>query len=170
MYAEQFKQASKTSKRIVPVLIKRAQSPRNRRKVCMQAIRHTRKLVGTYGAGNCWGTTLWMLGRLEELTDVDANEMEQFLQDKTALVSRPAFGDVLVIHSEETDVCGDCYTCHETHGESCDNLGLQHTAIYIGEGMYWHQRGFYGPWLIQPLEDITDTYQGEVTHRRVIAE
>lgn len=155
---------------LVEDVVKRALSPSNRNRLKPSAVKAIPKLAETWGYGNCWGTTLYMLGVIKEPRFIDSAEMDPWLDKNTKRVVKPAFGDVLVIRRETTD-CSCIYDSAPYNcggrSEYCDAPGaLMHTAVYIGDGLYWHQRGHCGQFLIESLLDIVITYPGDHYHAR----
>ena len=71
---------------------------------------------------NCWGGTLFVLGKIEELKWVYSDDMEMFLEENTKVIDEDKLqiGDILAL-----------YDCN----------GLVHTATHIGNNEYWHKKG-----------------------------
>ncbi len=106
------------------------------------------------GAGNCWGTTLYCLGALNgKLRNLQADETWAWLTLYTKRISKwngvrkRSFGDILIITNKSA------WYHH-----------LVHTALYLGDGLYFHQQGYEGKWLIGSLKEIQGIYTGEFYH------
>ena len=74
---------------------------------------------------NCWGGTLYALNQTDILEWVDQCTMIDFLDDNTQIVDsdKLEIGDILALWINK--YC----------------LVLEHTAVYIGEGVFWHKVG-----------------------------
>lgn len=71
---------------------------------------------------NCWGATLFVLGVKTRLYWEDELAMDRWLEENTKELYRPRKkGDILVVK----DLFGI----------------LKHTAVYMGDGKYFHKRG-----------------------------
>lgn len=72
---------------------------------------------------NCWGATLYGLGIINNLEWVLQHDMENFLEEDTMLINENELqrGDILALYNE--------------YG------GIEHTALYIGKGVFWHKIG-----------------------------
>lgn len=71
---------------------------------------------------NCWGATLYALGKIEKLKWINQESMKLFLYENTVLQSEELKrGDILVLKNK--------------YGT------LEHTAVYIGRKLFWHKRG-----------------------------
>lgn len=96
---------------------------------------------------NCWGATLYVLGDRDRLKWVDHREMDEFLVEETEPIYRPAKkGDILTV-----SVWGR----------------LTHTAVYMGNGRYFHKRGSNSA-EITNLAGVRKIYRGEYKWRRLI--
>jgi cell wall-associated NlpC family hydrolase len=107
---------------------------------------------GTYDF-NCWGATLYVLNVSRTLTWVEEHVMQEFLVKRTDKIKTEDIqeGDIFVMY-----------------GETWFGY-LQHTAVYIGEGMYFHKRGSKHS-EITNLEDIFEIYPynpADCHHRRL---
>lgn len=82
--------------------------------------------IGSNGLFNCWGATLYVLNKIETLEWIDGYEMRHFLDNETFSIdeSQLQIGDILVLNSE-----------YAPEGE------LLHTAVYIGNNLFYHKRG-----------------------------
>lgn len=70
---------------------------------------------------NCWGATLFVLEGDDSLRWVEDDEMTDWLYDNTDPIEEPTKdGDILVLWR---------------YGS------LWHTAVYMGEGQYFHKKG-----------------------------
>jgi len=72
------------------------------------------------------GATLFALDEVEDLYWASLEDMEDFLDAKTITVAKADIkeGDILVLY-----------------GEECCRYGVIHTALYLGEGIFWHKIG-----------------------------
>ena len=76
---------------------------------------------------NCWALTMLIYGGLKAPKWVTADEIEQWLADNTVdAIGEPRSGDILVMRSK-----------YNYSRENC----IEHTAIYMGNGDYWHKPG-----------------------------
>lgn len=101
---------------------------------------------GHYGF-NCWGATLFVLGQAKRLEWVTCGTMDRFLENKTKPVAIWEIGDILVIR---------------------DGRWLEHTAVYIGGGLYFHKRG-PNTSEVTDIKGVRKIYGGDVReHRRLI--
>lgn len=91
---------------------------------------------GRMGSGrfNCYCTSLFVLGKREELYWIDCPEITEFINNDTAEVTRVKRGDILVMYAE--DIYGDYV---EQQNE--DKLIIVHTAVYMGNGEWFHKEG-----------------------------
>lgn len=76
---------------------------------------------------NCWALTMMICGALDEPKWARLEEVEQWLATCThAYEGEPRPGDIFVMRS------------HRNHGRiHC----IEHTAMYLGNGTYWHKPG-----------------------------
>lgn len=96
---------------------------------------------------NCWGATLYALGAIKSLEWISGTQMEQWLESNTRPIGKPRQpGDIVVF---------------KMYGR-----WLEHTAVYLGHGMYFHKRGANNA-QITTLAGVRRTYSGERTFRRV---
>lgn len=95
-----------------------------------------------YGSNsNCWGATQYIAGgRLRIVRDY---EMIEWLKLNAVKVRRPALGDIMVLASSK-----------ELTKES-----IEHSAVRVSPTHYFHQQGIAGPFLVQPLYIIKNTYR-----------
>lgn len=134
--------------KLIARVILKCLSPSNEALFNLDAIEQIAKLTGNYGPGNCWGTTLWTLRAYEQPKFIGTDEMQLWLDRNTVSVERPSFGDILVIHSNGSDVWGP------------PEGVLSHTAIRLGNGIYWHQAGSGGLYKIGSLKEVLKQYPG----------
>lgn len=99
------------------------------------------------GSGfNCWGATLFVLGHADTLLWQNCTYMTRWLEDETVEIEEATKpGDIIAVWS----YC------------------LEHTAVYIGHGRYFHKRGSNEAEILT-LEGVKDIYPGEYTFRRLI--
>lgn len=103
------------------------------------------------GNFNCWGATLYVLNEYKRLEWVEMGDMQDWLDENTTRIDQSDIkrGDILSI------------TLHSFI--SC----LEHTAIYLGRGRYFHKVG--GLWSeITTVDGITAIYDGRIEYRRVL--
>ncbi len=76
---------------------------------------------------NCWNATQIFHDESVEQRYTDESEMLMWLQENTTEISEDdiQFGDILVMHG------------HPIFGDE-----LVHTAVYLGNGLYFHKGGF----------------------------
>lgn len=88
---------------------------------------------------NCWGATLYALNFIDYLEWIDRGQMQDFLNKQTYGICENQIeeGDILVLYDEFED--------------------LIHTAVYIGNKMFWHKLGDMEA-EEEYLQDILDTY------------
>lgn len=99
---------------------------------------------------NCWGVTQFVLGFADRLKWLDEFEMKRWLDIYTEKIYRPKkSGDILVVY----DMLGTYYW-------------LKHTAIYLGNGKYFHKQGSCVA-EITTLEGIKETYSGKLDFLRI---
>lgn len=86
------------------------------------------KLNGTNRKGpNCWNATLLALRFSKNVEYTECRYMEHWLANRTVGISRlykRKIGDILVIRALDKE--------------------LLHTAVYVGDGLYWHKAGYNG--------------------------
>lgn len=167
--------------RDVSKVLRRADSRSNRGRVNREALTLMPSLIGGTGGrswSNCWGTTLHALGGQERLRFVDCEDMDRWLSLNTRSVVKPAFGDVLVVRADGVARCScmtERYEPKDCGGLDCelddwDAAGtLSHTALYVGEGLYWHQIGAGGMFRLDTLEAVKLVYPGTYEHVRKLA-
>ena len=87
-------------------------------------IKEAHELANYYGECNfnCWGATLYALGKINVLEWIDGEDMLDFSENNTIIQIkiRLRLGDILALYDED---------------------GLIHTAIYVGAGKWWHKLG-----------------------------
>lgn len=109
---------------------------------------------GQNASFNCWGATLFVLNATNCLEWTNDYEMEYFLETKTFPIYEYQLkeGDILVLYGDEY------------FGEN----QLSHTAVYIGNGEYWHKKGELEAETIR-LEEILDIYYDydRIEYRRI---
>lgn len=103
------------------------------------------------GDYNCWGATQFVLGFTDRLRWIwDESEMQRWLDMYAEKIYRPKKpGDILAIH--ET-FFGHTY--------------LRHTAVYLGDGKYFHKQGSAKA-DITTIQGIKDTYSGTCSFLRL---
>lgn len=100
-------------------------------------------------SSNCWGTTLYTIGAMKELKFIDEPMIDTWLINNTKRIARSnglkkrQFGDILVIRRYKEFGC------------------IDHTALYLGDNLYWHQCGWGGKFVIEEFEDVR-SYNGPV--------
>jgi hypothetical protein len=101
---------------------------------------------------NCWGATQFVLGFAKRLRWIENHEMYEWLNENTHRIYRPSkWGDILAIYYSDAD----------------DRpWGLKHTAVYMGNGQYFHKRGAC-PAQIVTLKEIKETYSGVCVFTRI---
>ena len=152
------------SKELAPIVVNKANDRRNKGRLAAQAVNLIPDLAGTYGDrwSNCWGMTLFLLGGQSALRFVENEDLDPWLEIHCVRVKRPRFGDVLAIRYGPEQHC-DC-GCGDEEG------ALEHTAIYVGDGLYLHQAGAGGPILIETFKQVRDTYSGDrIEYMRKVA-
>jgi len=78
---------------------------------------------------NCWGATLYCLNMDSELLWIDKEEMTEFLDIHTKEIDDAPnlkVGDILAMYRDDDHYYGS---------------GLCHTAVYLGNGKYFHKKG-----------------------------
>lgn len=133
-----------------------AKAAANNPNLNLSVLRRITSLVGEYGEGNCWGTTLWTMKALGPNTFVCPETMTLWLKRNTRKIAKPVFGDILVIWFDK-------HTWGGEFGELC------HTAIYLGDGLYWHQEGMYGEFRVGTLKQVLQVYPGNYEYVRAKA-
>lgn len=75
---------------------------------------------------NCWGATAYVLELDHKLTWLECYGMVDLLEDYTVIISEESIqrGDILAIYTKNK---------YGTY--------LEHTAVYLGRGRYFHKRG-----------------------------
>lgn len=97
---------------------------------------------------NCYSATRFVLGHAQRLAWTDFKTMQRWLYDYTEEIHRPRKpGDIVTVH-----VYPDKW--------------LQHTAVYIGGGKYFHKKGSNCA-EITDLKGIRQIYQGVYAFRRL---
>jgi len=84
---------------------------------------------------NCWGCTLFILDISEDLYWVDNEEITKFIDCNTSIIIKPKIGDILVLY-----VYPDVEWLDEEDVDP-DILRISHTAVYVGDGKWFHKRG-----------------------------
>ncbi len=119
----------------------------NREKLCPNAMKEIPNLYKNETSQihgfdtNCWSTTLYTIGASDVIKYIDAHEIRNWLIHNAVRISKNngikkrEFGDILVL-------------------EYSGDLNPVHTAIYLGNKLYWHQSEFNGIWEILTLKDI----------------
>ena len=94
---------------------------------------------------NCWGATLYILGGHRRRVWFEVQEMQHWLDMNTEQIHGPRkVGDIVCVHTYE----------------------LQHTAVYLGKGKYFHKMGSNRA-EVTDLAGIRNEYSGRYTWRRV---
>ena len=103
---------------------------------------------------NCWNATLMFFGSAGKRF-TSAVEMDEWLNIYTEYVhpGRERLGDIMVIR----------YSGSGPYGNST----LKHTAVLVGDDVYWHKRGYFYEWGFITRKDVEEMYPGRVTHRRI---
>lgn len=98
-------------------------------------------------AANCWGTTRYCTGAQEQHVFAGEYEVVSWLETNTQMIpgSELRVGDVVALWRDTPGGDRSIYT-------------IVHTALYVGGGLWWHQRGWYGPMLLESLDQVTDHY------------
>lgn len=108
-----------------------------------------------YG-GNCWGTTLFLLGQQKGINAVESFEMDDFLKRNTKAIKKPRIGDILVLRYKTKSIAKRVED--ESYYDCLDANLLSHTALYIGNGKYLHQAGYCGPIRKDSLKGVLNIY------------
>jgi hypothetical protein len=100
---------------------------------------------------NCWNSTICFFDANYPIKFTDDYEIMEWLKTHTEKLERnesPQLGDILVMYGE--------YNSFPYH----DPFSLQHTAVYLGDGLYWNKSGMTNrnPWEICTFEDIDRYY------------
>jgi hypothetical protein len=110
---------------------------------------------------NCWGTTLFILNKVQELRWIYREEITDFIEEHTKIIEsidELKTGDILVM-------CGDV-SDNYYHNEEYEP-GVIHTAVYVGKNLWFHKRGANESEFL-PLECILDCYgHDEYTINRI---
>lgn len=144
---------------MINFMIQESNKPSNQGKICPDALEEIPTIY--YGqdadihgfTSNCWSTTLYTLGASDKIKFVNDEQMEEWLNSNTKRISHKSgdiekqFGDVLVL---------------ENHYDG--RIRVSHTAIYLGNDLYWHQKFYDGPWQILSLECILAYYKHKYYH------
>lgn len=99
---------------------------------------------------NCWGATAFVLNIIDRLKWLEDYEMEDILHNYTSEISEDEIkrGDILVIKYA--------------------GGGLEHTAVYLGRGKYFHKRGGNISEIVD-INAVCRIYRGEIReYRRVV--
>jgi len=149
---------------LVHEVIARAKEKSNQGRLSTKAVKSIPGLLSNYGEGNCWGTTMWMLGVKREPEFLSGTAMHDWLIANARLVRKPRFGDVLVLRAP------DLSTAMHDDGnpEPISNDRIRHTCVMVGPDLYWHQIGYGGQYALQTLAEVQLEYPGsELTWMRV---
>ena len=115
-------------------------------------IDNIRERLGQSREGNCWGTTLFTIGAIESWRFVEGYAIEKWLVLNTEIISQcngikqRVFGDIAAF-----------YYC-------TDLTNIAHTAFYVGDGLYWHQLNYYGPFEIVTTDELISEYGKYFNH------
>lgn len=102
--------------------------------------------TGHWRGFNCWGATKFVLGANDRLEWVNGWEMQRWLKLATGEIYRPAkAGDILAVWE----------------------YGLSHTAVYLGNGKYFHKRESNTS-EITTLAGVRKIYRGKCTWHRAL--
>lgn len=119
----------------------------------------TKNIQNAYSAGstfafNCWGTTLYIQGVLDEPYWVYGKDMSDWLKSNTYYVPENEVkrGDILVMRDRE---------------DTSDQTSLVHTAVYLGDGVYFHKSGSAPAEYTSKHGVIDSYYHTHHTHRRM---
>ena len=94
---------------------------------------------------NCWGATLFVLGQSDTLEWVDSWHMINWLCRETKPIKKAtSLGDILVISDHS----------------------LEHTATYIGRGLWFHKRGSNKAEILS-MAEVLEIYPGRYEFRRL---
>jgi hypothetical protein len=98
---------------------------------------------------NCWNATLLYYGATSKIEYCNPYFMDEWLEENGYVIdcSKRQKHDVLVIE--------DGYEL------------LQHTAVYVGDDMYWHKQGLGGMWEYMSMKDMQKLYPGIYYHMRI---
>lgn len=114
------------------------------------------KLLNHYEWGNCWGMTLFLLGKKKHLSPIHGIEMEQFLKSNTHKVKKLQVGDILVLRYPNKRTAKIIE--ENSYEDSLDANLLSHTALYIGKDKFLHQVGYQGPIREHSLKQLMKIY------------
>ena len=90
---------------------------------------------------NCHGATLWFTHQTNELDGVEPGDMIYFIETETTPVKGlPCIGDIV--------------TFWQDFIPSLEGRLLQHTAVYIGEGKFFHKGDYHRAFGIYTLNEI----------------
>lgn len=105
--------------------------------------------VGERPESNCWGTTAFVLGWEKRHRYVSCGAMETYLEEHAEKLSKRPFrfriGDVAAKISVG---------------------GLEHTALYIGQGKWLHQLGYLGIVVLHRFSTMKKFYPGKLVFYR----
>lgn len=87
------------------------------------------------GGFNCWNATLFVLGKTDELYWSDNFEIADFINEETFTIPSPSKWDILVLYDFPSSYWA------EEQGIDPEILRICHTAVYIGNGQWFHKRG-----------------------------
>lgn len=94
---------------------------------------------------NCWGATLFVLGHARILQWIECGVMRRWLEENTEPIHRPRKpGDIVAVYG----------------------WGLEHTAVYLGNGKYFHKMGSNRA-EITDLAGVRKIYDGKYEFKRV---
>lgn len=112
------------------------------------------------GRFNCYCTSLFVLGKREELYWIDCPEITVFINNNTIEVTEIQEGDILVMYAKD-----NLKEYLEQQNE--DGLIIIHTAVYIGNEEWFHKKGGNGSSFVTE-EEVRDSYDNEYCNYRRI--
>lgn len=113
-----------------------------------------RRLTGTFATGdpdlsgpNCFNATMMWFDATEPAQFVGTSVISDFLEHRTRRLGvgeSLRFGDIIVFSSRGR----------------LDDLRIEHTAVYIGDGIVWHKasRLPQDPWTFEKLDSVVELY------------
>ena len=83
---------------------------------------------------NCWGATLFILNKIDEIKWVGRGEMTDFLKNSTKEISKEDLkeGDIIALFENARFGYDAIFS---------SGLSLLHTAVYLTNDYYWHKMG-----------------------------
>lgn len=109
---------------------------------------------------NCFGASLFVLGRVAKLYWVDCPEITEFINNNTFQINEVQRGDLLIMYAE--DYCDDY-----TDDQNDEGLIIIHTAVYMGNEEWFHKEGVSRS-SFGTQDDVLDSYcYDECEYKRV---